>query len=46
MRIAVSSVAEYEKFVWRSILNHRNVSQSSLSFALYQVKYTTALHSV
>ena len=44
MRIAVSSVAEYERFVWRSILNHGNVAQSSSSFALSQVKYTTALH--
>lgn len=43
MRIAVADVADYERFLMRELLSHANVATTTSSFALSQVKYTTAL---
>jgi len=43
MRIVVTDVADYERFLMRDMLNHPNVSTSTSYFALGQVKYITAL---
>jgi DNA-binding Lrp family transcriptional regulator len=43
MRIVVADVASYERFLNREVLSHPNVATSSSSFALSQVKYTTAI---
>ena len=43
MRIVVSDVADYERFLMRDMLNHPNVATSASHFSLSQVKYTTAV---
>jgi len=43
LRIAVSSMAEYERVLSRHILQSRAVRQVSTGFVLKQKKYTTAL---
>ncbi len=41
MRIVVSDVADYERFLMRDVLNHPNVATTASHFSLAQVKYTT-----
>lgn len=43
LRVVVSSVADYERFLMRELLSHPSVATASSHFALSQVKYTTAL---
>ena len=43
MRIVVSDVSGYERFLMRELLNHPNVATSASHFALSQVKYTTVV---
>jgi len=43
LRIVVSDVADYERFLMREMLNQPNVATSASHFALSQVKYTTAI---
>src|SRR5579863_5110405 len=43
LRIVVSDVADYERFLMRTLLDHPSVGAASSHFALSQTKYTTAL---
>lgn len=43
LRITVSDMAEYERFLMQALLSHRSVAASASHFALKQIKYTTAL---
>jgi len=43
LRIAVADVADYEKFLMRTLLEHPAVGSASSHFALSTTKYTTAL---
>lgn len=43
LRIVVSDVADYERFLMRTLLDHPSVGGASSHFALSQTKYTTAL---
>lgn len=43
LRIVVSDVADYERFLMRVLLEHPSVGGASSHFALSQTKYTTAL---
>jgi Lrp/AsnC family transcriptional regulator len=43
LRIVVSDVADYERFLMRVLLDHPSVGGASSHFALSQTKYTTAL---
>ena len=43
LRIAVANVADYERFLMRTLLRHASVGTASSHFALSQVKYQTAL---
>lgn len=43
LRIAVADVADYERFLMRTLLRHPSVGTASSHFALSQVKYQTAL---
>jgi Lrp/AsnC family transcriptional regulator len=43
LRVVVSGVAAYERFLMRDLLAHPTVATASSHFALSQVKYTTAL---
>jgi Lrp/AsnC family transcriptional regulator len=43
LRIVVSDVADYERFLMRTLLDHPSVAGASSHFALSQTKYTTAL---
>jgi Lrp/AsnC family transcriptional regulator len=43
LHIVVSDVAAAEAFLLRNLLHHEGVASASSSFALKQVKYTTAL---
>ena len=43
LRVVVSDVADYERFLMRSLLDHPSVDGASSHFALSQTKYTTAL---
>ncbi len=43
LRIVVSDVADYQRFLTGTLLNHPAVETVSSHFALSQVKYTTAL---
>ena len=43
LRIVVSDVADYQRFLMGPLLNHPAVDAASSHFALSQVKYTTAL---
>jgi Lrp/AsnC family transcriptional regulator len=43
LRIVVSDVADFERFLMRELLNHPSVATASTHFALRQIKYTTAL---
>lgn len=43
LRIVVSDVADYERFLMQVILDHPSVGGASSHFALSQTKYTTAL---
>ena len=43
LRIAVSDVADYDRFVMRGVLAHPSVAHAASNFALRQVKYTTAI---
>jgi len=43
LRIAVSDVADYDRFVMRGIFAHASVAHAASNFALRQVKYTTEL---
>lgn len=43
LRIAVADVADYERFLMRSLLEHPSVGAASSHFALSTTKYTTAL---
>ncbi len=43
LRIVVSDVADYERFLMRTLLEHPSVGAASSHFALSQTKYTTAL---
>lgn len=43
MRVVVSDVAGYERFLMGVVLNHPNVATAASHFALNQVKYTTAM---
>jgi Lrp/AsnC family transcriptional regulator len=43
LRVVVSDVADYERFLMHVLLEHRSVGGASSHFALAQTKYTTAL---
>jgi Lrp/AsnC family transcriptional regulator len=43
LRILVSDVAAYERFLMRELLAHQAVATAASHFALSQVKYTTAV---
>ncbi|HZG07940.1 MAG TPA: Lrp/AsnC family transcriptional regulator [Allosphingosinicella sp.] len=43
LRIAVSDVADYDRFVMRGVLAHPSVANAASNFALRQVKYTTEI---
>ncbi len=43
LRVVVSDVAAYDRFLTRHLLHHPAVDSASSSFALRQIKYTTAL---
>jgi len=43
LRIVISDVADYERFLMRTLLDHPSVGAASSHFALSQTKYTTAL---
>lgn len=43
LRVVVRDVEAYERFLTRHLLHHPAVGSASSSFALRQVKYTTAL---
>lgn len=43
LRIVIQSVEAYERFLTTQLLKHPSVSSASSSFALKQIKYTTAL---
>jgi Lrp/AsnC family transcriptional regulator len=43
LRIAVSDVADYDRFIMRGVLAHPSVANAASNFALRQVKYTTAI---
>lgn len=43
LRIVAKDVADYEKFLMRTLLEHPSVGGASSHFALSQTKYTTAL---
>ena len=43
LRIVAKDVADYEKFLMRTLLEHPSVGSASSHFALSQTKYTTAL---
>ncbi len=43
LRIVVADVADYERFLMRTLLDHPSVDGASSHFALSQTKYTTAL---
>lgn len=43
LRIVVTDVADYERFLMRVLLDHPSVGGASSHFALSQTKYTTAL---
>ena len=43
LRIAVSDVADYDRFIMRGVLAHPSVAGAASNFALRQVKYTTEI---
>jgi Lrp/AsnC family transcriptional regulator len=43
LRILVSDVEDYNRFLMRTVLRHPSVATGSSHFALSQVKYTTAV---
>jgi len=43
LRIMVSDVEDYNRFLMRTVLRHPSVATGSSHFALSQVKYTTAM---
>jgi Lrp/AsnC family transcriptional regulator len=43
LRIAVSDVADYDRFVMRGVLAHPSVASAASNFALRQVKYSTEI---
>jgi Lrp/AsnC family transcriptional regulator len=43
LRIAVSDVADYDRFIMRGVLAHTSVASAASNFALRQVKYTTEI---
>jgi Lrp/AsnC family transcriptional regulator len=43
LRIAVSDVADYDRFIMRGVLAHPSVASAASNFALRQVKYTTEI---
>lgn len=43
LRIAVSDVADYDRFIMRGVLAHPSVANAASNFALRQVKYTTEI---
>jgi Lrp/AsnC family transcriptional regulator len=43
LRVMVSDVAAYERFLMRELLAHPTVATAASHFALNQVKYTTAV---
>lgn len=43
LRVVVADVADYERFLMRTLLDHPSVGTASSHFALSQTKYTTAL---
>lgn len=43
LRIVVSDVSEYERFLMKDLLGHASVATASSSFALSQLKYTTVI---
>lgn len=43
LRVVVSGVADYQRFLMRVLLEHPSVGGASSHFALAQTKYTTAL---
>lgn len=43
MRIVVSDVAEYERFLMKDLLGQHSVANAASSFALSQLKYTTVV---
>jgi DNA-binding Lrp family transcriptional regulator len=43
LRIVVPDVASYERFLMQELLNHPTIASAGSSFALSQIKYTTAL---
>jgi len=43
LRIMVSDVEDYNRFLMRTVLRHPSVATGSSHFALSQVKYTTAV---
>ena len=43
LRVVVRDVAAYDEFLTRHLLHHPAVDSASSSFALRQIKYTTAL---
>jgi Lrp/AsnC family transcriptional regulator len=43
LRIVVADVADYERFLMRTLLDHPSVDGASSHFALSQTTYTTAL---
>ena len=43
LRIVVSDVTEYERFLMKDLLGHASVATASSSFALSQLKYTTVI---
>lgn len=43
LRIVVRDVADYERFLMRTLLQHPAVATASSHFALNQVKYTTVI---
>lgn len=43
LRVVVSDVAEYERFLMKDLLGQPNVATAASSFALSQLKYTTVV---
>lgn len=43
MRVVVADVTAYERFLMRHLLHHPAVASAGSSFALREIKYTTAL---
>ena len=43
LRISVTDVADYDRFIMRGVLAHPSVANAASNFALRQVKYTTEI---